>query len=98
MRITLALVLVSWGVLGLIIFFLPGGLWTIFLGLTLLAQDVPVVKRLNVWLRARLENKFPRFYAKVVAPIDKVGERIMQKVRSLFRKKKEMEDKNEKDG
>jgi hypothetical protein len=43
-----------WGAIGVLIPFLPGGIWTIFLGIALLARDIPWFKERQI----RIENWF----------------------------------------
>ena len=69
-RILLGLAFVGWGILSFIFFILPGGLWTLFIGLAILAVDIPIVRRFNEWLRAKISEKFPRFYRKFIVPLD----------------------------
>lgn len=89
LRITIGLALVGWGIISFVIFILPGGLWTIILGLAILAIDFPFVKRAEERAKAWCEKKFPTFYKRVVAPIDRIKERVIEKLRSLFGNGKE---------
>lgn len=75
LRIAIGLVLVGWGLISFIIFILPGGLWTLFIGLAILAIDIPFVRRFNEWLRVKIQRRFPRFYRKCIAPLDATKER-----------------------
>lgn len=83
-RITAGLVLVGWGIISLVIFILPGGFWTIFIGLTLLSRDIPAVKRFELRLRAWLEKKYPSFYSRVIIPAEEFPGRVFKKIKSFF--------------
>ena len=83
-RIFVGLVLVAWSVVSFVIFILPGGLWTLFIGLAILAIDIPAVRRFNEWLRAKIREKFPRFYQKVIVPLDAAKDRGTKKMKAWF--------------
>ncbi|MFY9462499.1 MAG: hypothetical protein WAP51_04855 [Candidatus Sungiibacteriota bacterium] len=85
----------EWGAISVFIILLPGGIWCVFLGLALLARDIPIAKRFELWLkfqfgrlRACLQKKFPRFDAWVIVPVGKLQERISKKIKSLFKRDK----------
>lgn len=83
-RVMLGLLLISWGLIGVIIPILPGGFWTIFLGLAVLAIDIPFVKTLDYCLKVWVEKRFPRFYARIFMPVHLFKEKFVEKIRSIF--------------
>ena len=81
-RVILGLLLIVWGVVGIIIPILPGGIWTILLGLGVLAIDIPFVKTLDDRLKTWVEKRFPRFYAGIFLPVYLFKEKLVDKIRS----------------
>ncbi len=82
LRITIGLALIGWGIISAVIFILPGGIWTILLGLGILAIDLPWVKTIDDRLKAWVEKKYPRFYRRAFLPIYQWKENMFAKIRS----------------
>ena len=60
LRISLGFILLLWGVVGALMPILPGGFWTIFLGMTVLAYDIPWFNEKNIRLKSWFRRKILR--------------------------------------
>lgn len=80
-RISIGIACVIWGIISFIIFPLPGGLWTVLLGLTILAIDIPRVKELDDLIKSWLKRTFPKAYPRVIQPMYRAKEKMFEKLR-----------------
>lgn len=86
-RVLLGFLLVAWGIFSFIFFFLPGGIWTIVLGLAILAIDIPWCKKLETRVKEKVQRKFPRFYRRILLPVDNLKEKIFMKISASWNQK-----------
>lgn len=86
-RVSFGLILIAWGIFSLPILFLPGGIWTILLGLAILAIDIPWAKRVDENIKDKIKKNFPNFHKRVVLPVDLLKEKAFKKISSFFDKK-----------
>ena len=59
-RITVGFILLLWGTVGVLIPILPCGIWTIFLGVALLARDISWFEKRQVQFKAWFRKKILR--------------------------------------
>jgi len=85
-RIVIAILFIIWGIVGSLppLMWLPGGIWTILLGMALLSFEIPWVKKLDDRLLAWVERKFPKIYIRIILPTRRIGDKIAERIRSFL--------------
>lgn len=83
-RIIVAILFIVWGIVGVAIPPLFGGIWTILLGMTLMAYEIPWVKQLDDRLLAWCERRFPKLYCRVIMPARRIRDMLAEKIRSFL--------------
>lgn len=83
LRVVAGIFLIAWGLIGIIVPLVPGGMWMVLLGLAVLSIDIPFVKRWEVIINDYLKRKLPKFYPRFIAPMDRFKKRLVDKIRKL---------------
>lgn len=78
-----------WGIIGTIIWPLPGGPGIALIGLAILAIFFVWAKKFKDGIRSWLKEKFPRFYDTMLARAENIEKRWANKLRRLLEEKEE---------